>query len=149
MYKKSKHIISEKSDTLEEIYLKIPEALPDAILVTNDEGKIVVFNKEAEFLFGYHRSEIIGEKVEILIPEDLRTVHVIERSKYIEKPIIRESTVVNGLHKSGRLLAVDIRLSPMIIARAGIHILAVIRLFDMLPKILKIKKDIDQLKEEL
>ena len=150
---------SERSEILEDIYLKTLEALPDAVLIVNENGKIVVFNKEAELLFGYHRSEIIGEPVEILIPDNVRMPHVIERLKYMEQPRIHRmgmNRLVNGLHRSGRLIPVEVKLSPMVIAKAGIHILAVIKLIQSNIKIHKIEqmsKDIisitNEIKEEI
>lgn len=146
---------SERSEILEDIYLKTLEALPDAVLIVNENGRIVVFNKEAELLFGYHRSEVIGEPVEILMPEVIRLSHIVERSKYMEQPRIREmgsGRLLNGLHRSGRLIPVEIRLSPMVIAKAGIHILAVIKMIQPNVKIHKIKqisKDIIEITNEI
>jgi PAS domain S-box-containing protein len=116
---------------LEDIYLKTVEVLPDAVVIVNEKGIIVVFNKEAELFFGYHRSEIIGESVEVLIPSDLNDSHIKDRTKYMEQPRIRSmgaGRVLNGLHRSGRLIPIEIMLAPMPIAKAGTHVVAVVRL---------------------
>ena len=51
------------------------EALPDALIVTDFDGHIVLFNARAEFMFGHHRSDMIGQFVENLIPSSARTQH--------------------------------------------------------------------------
>jgi protein-histidine pros-kinase len=115
---------------LEDIYLKTLEALPDAVLVVNEKGHIIVFNNQAELMFGYHRTEVLGGPVENLIPEAHRRRHAAEREHYLETPRIREmgvGRVLNGLHRTGRLIPIEIKLAPLTIAGAGVHVLAVAR----------------------
>jgi PAS domain S-box-containing protein len=121
----------EDKNILEDIYLKTVEVLPDAVVIVDENGVIIVFNKEAELFFGYHRSEVLGEKVEVLIPNNLTESHVKDRTKYMEQPRIRAmgaNRVLNGLHRSGRMIPIEIMLAPMPIAKAGTHVVAVVRL---------------------
>jgi PAS domain S-box-containing protein len=119
---------ANKLEILEDIYLKTLEAIPNAILITNDISKVVVFNKEAELLFGYHRSEVIGEPIAMLIAESDRVMHEKFRSKYIEQPHMIFNYSLNGLHRSGKIMPVEIRASPMIIAKAGIYVLSMVQM---------------------
>ena len=55
---------------------KIFESVPDAIVITNQAGRIVRVNTEEGKLFGYDPDELIGQMVEVLVPERLRAKHV-------------------------------------------------------------------------
>ncbi len=70
---------SDDDNILEDIYLKTVEILPDAVVIVDENGKIIVFNNAAELFFGYHRSELIGENVEKLIPKEFVESHAIDR----------------------------------------------------------------------
>lgn len=123
--------VIEPANVLEDVYLKTVEVLPDAVVIVDERGKIVVFNKEAELFFGYHRSEVIGGSIEILIPQGQAESHIKDRTKYMEQPRTRSmgsNRVLNGLHRTGRLIPIEIMLAPMPIAKAGTHVVAVVRL---------------------
>jgi len=61
------------------VFGKIFEFAPDAIVMTNREGRIVRVNAQAEKLFGYEQDELLGQAVEVLVPERLRFLHVARR----------------------------------------------------------------------
>lgn len=117
-------------DVIQQIYYKVVEASPDAKIVVNDAGVIVVFNTQAELMFGYDRSEVLGKKIEILIPEGRRSAHTKHRDDYFEDPHTREMGIgmdLLGLHRSGKSFKVQIKLAPLIVPNAGVHTLAVVR----------------------
>jgi len=58
------------------VFKKIFECAPDAIVVTDSQGRIVRINAQTEKLFGYSPDELLGQPVEVLVPERLRSVHL-------------------------------------------------------------------------
>ncbi|WP_337288540.1 response regulator [Candidatus Methylomirabilis sp.] len=89
-------------------------AAPDAILLVNKAGRIVLANEEAERLFGYAQQELLGAPVEMLVPERLRSQHVEQRATYLTNPVTRPMGVgleLYGVRKDGREFPVDIKLS--------------------------------------
>jgi PAS domain S-box-containing protein len=105
------------------------ESAPDAIVIVNGTGRIVLFNTQARTLFGYELGEVIGEPIEKLLPERLRGSHVGHRSGYIGAPRMRamgEGRELNGLRANGEEFPVEISLSP-IDTEAGRLVMSAIR----------------------
>ena len=109
------------------------EALPDGLIVTDATGKIVLFNQKAEFMFGYHRDEVIGEMVEKLMPERTRTRHTHDREMYNRFDLSRRArhmggvgTELVGIRSDGHEFLTDITLARMVVPR-GVYNLALIR----------------------
>ena len=75
-----------------EMFEKIFESAPDAIVVTDRQGRIVRVNGEAEKLFGYGPNELRGQLVEILVPEQLRSVHVAHRESEPARHQVRRTS---------------------------------------------------------
>lgn len=116
--------------TLEAIHLKVVEASPDAKIVINADGNIVVFNQQAEFMFGFDRTEVIGKSIDVLLPEDLREIHKKHREGFMDEPRMREmgtGQILRGLKRNGKQFPVQIKLAPIVISGAGVHVLAVVR----------------------
>lgn len=84
---------------------------PDGTCVVDDKGKIVLVNRKLEDISGYHRSEMVGEVVEILVPEALRGMHGRHRGGFIDSPSSRPMRGLVLRHKRGREVAVEIRLN--------------------------------------
>ncbi len=75
------------------------EALPDALVVTTLEGDIIIFNKRAELMFGYHRTEMFGKTVELLIPERDRAEHIRLRKRYSRFDVNERSKTMGNRHE--------------------------------------------------
>ena len=98
---------------------QVVENDPDGTCVALDNGEIVLVNKRMEQLSGYHRSELLGQQVEILVPEMYRGVHPSHRDQYL---ITTENRPMRGLslrHKRGRDISVGIELGHFFDATGG------------------------------
>lgn len=92
------------------------EAAPDAIIIVNADGHIVMVNSQAERVFGYPRSELIGQPVETLLPEQLRALHLHHRADYNAAPHTRPMGIGMNLtarRKDGSTFPVEISLSAL------------------------------------
>ena len=92
------------------------EAAPDAMLVTDRDGRIVLVNSQLERLVGYRREDLLNQPVEVLLPERLRHKHVAERAQYVGHP--RARPMGTGLElvarrKDGTEFPVEISLGPL------------------------------------
>ena len=97
-------------------YRALLEAAPDAIIVVDQLGTIVLVNAQAQKLFGYARNELIGKPAEVLISESFRSGHRDRYSSFLAPPAERPAvlgTELFALRKDGSEFPVEIRLSPI------------------------------------
>lgn len=112
-----------------ELYGPILETLPDALVVVGEHGEIILVNNQTELLTGYHRSELLGQKVELLVPEGARSRHIEHRAGYVADPRSRPMGIdlpLSVRHKTGREIPVRINLSPVVTSR-GLFTSAILR----------------------
>jgi diguanylate cyclase (GGDEF)-like protein/PAS domain S-box-containing protein len=96
--------------------LALLEAVPDTLLVVDAKGRIVVANLQAEKMFGYARDALLGQPIELLIPERFRASHVKLRSAYSHAPATRAMGAGPELvarRQDGSEFPIDIALSPL------------------------------------
>jgi PAS domain S-box-containing protein len=110
-------------------YRDLLEAAPDAILEVDRAGCIVLLNAVAEQMFGYLRSELVGQNVDLLLPEGIRPRHEQHRANYYAHPKTRpmgSGLRLEAMRRDGRRFPVEISLSP-VRSDDGFRVTAIIR----------------------
>jgi ammonium transporter, Amt family len=100
----------------EGIFQNLLDSAPDSMVIVETDGTIVLANDQAEKVFGYSRNELLGQKIEILLPDRYRTSHIPQRDGYFKNPRVRPMGAgldLFGRHKSGTEFPVEISLSPL------------------------------------
>jgi len=111
-----------------ELFRVAVESAPNAMLMVDAEGKIVLVNAQTEELFGYPRAEILGHSIEMLVPERYRTTHPGHRHSFFAHPGTRAMGAgrdLFALRKDGTEVPVEIGLNPIQTAK-GSFVLAVV-----------------------
>jgi PAS domain S-box-containing protein len=110
-------------------FRELLEAAPDAIIKVDREGRIVLLNVIAEQMFGYRREELVGEPVDMLIPEAARGRHSAHRAAYWANPVTRPmgfGMILMARRRDGTEFPVEISLSP-VKTDDGFRVMAIIR----------------------
>lgn len=113
----------------ETFFRNLLEMAPDAMIIIDRGGRIVVVNSQVEQLFGYLREELYGQSIEMLLPERFRANHASYRSGYAANPHVRpmgKNMALAGLRRDGREFPVEISLSP-VKTQSGNYVSSVIR----------------------
>ena len=116
--------VRRDSRMIEARYRDLLESTPDAIVIVNEIGRIILINGQAEAMFGWDRGELIGQPLEVLLPQRYRATHVGYRAGYFTHSRVRpmgQGLELRGLRKNGEEFPVEISLSPLqsVVGRLG------------------------------
>jgi PAS domain S-box-containing protein len=107
--------ITERKRAEERFHLAV-ESAPNAIVMSDRVGKIVLVNAQTEELFGYSRGELLGQRIEILVPEPSRDIHMGFHKTFLsepQRPQMGRGRELYGRSKDGTLIPVEIGLSQI------------------------------------
>jgi PAS domain S-box-containing protein len=113
----------------EEMFRIAVEASPNAMIMTDGAGKMVLVNAQTEALFGYTRAELIGCDVDLLIPQKYRGSHAAYRSDFMRAPRARAMGIgpdLYGVRKDGSEFSAEIGLNPIKTARGTLVLSAIV-----------------------
>ncbi len=118
-----------ESGTIDLDFRAVFDCAPDGIVVVDGSGRIVEVNPCAEEQFGYDADELVGQPIEILVPQSQRAGHAEHRTRFHAKHAVRPmgvGLVLTGQRKDGHEFPVEISLSPWI-SREDVFVIAIIR----------------------
>lgn len=121
--------LSEQLIVDPEMFRQILDALPDGLLVIDENGNIQFVNQQIELLFGYPRAALKGEPVHMLLASELSHIHTQHIAKFFAHPMVRPMNLAKALpgrHRSGRTITVQISLGP-VVSEQGVLALALVR----------------------
>lgn len=105
------------------------DAAPDAMVIVDRRGRITIVNAQAEQMFGYERAELVGQTVEVLVPDRYSGMHMAFRQGYVTEPRTRPMGLAGDLRarrKDGSEVPVEVTLSPLE-TEEGLLVLAAVR----------------------
>lgn len=104
------------------MYEVLFESIQEGLVLVNDRGLIVLCNPTCTKMFGFSEDELIGEKIEILVPKDQRMQHEHVRGNYHKEPKQRSMSMsrhLNGQRKDGSFFPVEVSLNPFVEQESG------------------------------
>lgn len=107
--------VQARLEASERRFRNLMESAPDAMVVTDMQGRILMVNRQTEAMLGFHRDELLGQAVEMLVPETLRRRHAELRTSLLEALAghgVSQPRELVALTRDGRELPVEIGLSP-------------------------------------
>jgi PAS domain S-box-containing protein len=110
------HSIERALRKSEERFRQVVEAAPNAMVMINQKGLIEMVNPQAERVFGYDRQELLGQPIEVLVPERFRRAHPGLRGSFFANPVSRPMGIgrdLYGLKKDGSEFPIEIGLNPI------------------------------------
>jgi len=105
-----------QADESEAFFRILLDSAPDAMIIVDDTGSIVLVNAQTEAMFGFARDEMLGKPIEMLLPESVRDTHIRHREQFVATPSLRPMGTgleLVGRRKDGREFPVEISLSPV------------------------------------
>jgi PAS domain S-box-containing protein len=103
-------------DSVDDRYRQLFDTAPDAMVIANAAGQIEFVNLQTEKVFGYSRSELVGQPIELLIPDRFRASHIQHRTRYVTNATFRpmgSGLQLHGRRKDGSEIAIEVSLSPL------------------------------------
>jgi len=113
----------------DDIVRALVEESPDAIIVVNDQGRLLLVNRQVEQLFGYRREQLLGQPLEVLVPDGARHAHRTHRQEFFDRPRTRPMGLGLGLEAQrldGSTFPVEISLTPLA-TDLGVMVIATLR----------------------
>jgi protein-histidine pros-kinase len=123
--KRTEKTLRESNNRFQELL----ESAPDAIVVSDKNGSITLVNVQTEEIFDYPRKELIGQSVELLLPDQLREMHIQHRKRHVPSPkphYLGTESDIFGRRKDGSTFPIDVKLSPFF-TEDGLRITTIIR----------------------
>ncbi|THJ25348.1 MAG: PAS domain S-box protein [Nitrospira sp. CG24E] len=99
-----------------ELFHLLVESAPNGMLMVNEKGAILMVNRQIEQQFGYDRTELIGQSVEVLVPQRVRSAHAEDRGEYVAHSDLRamgKGRDLYGVRKDGQEFPLEIGLNPI------------------------------------
>jgi PAS domain S-box-containing protein len=119
----------------EEQFRLAVEAAPTGMILTDSDGRIVLVNGQVEKMLGYDRRELVGQKIELLVPNALRESHPADRASFVANPSMRlmgTGRDVFAERKDGSVMPVEIGLSPIVTPHGTMVLSAIVDITDRL-----------------
>jgi PAS domain S-box-containing protein len=146
--------VTERLQAEERARLMI-EAAPNAMIMVTNDGQIQMVNAQTEKLFGYRREELLGQSIEILVPERYREGHRALRASFLQEPSARRMGAgrdLFGLTKAGGEVPIEIGLNPISTSQGDLVLAPIIDISerkDAEDRLVRANKDLTRANEDL